>query len=147
VVADFFPALLALQLMAALALATALYHRLARQPRGMPLGRFSGFRFSEHLGWAAVLALIVLVVPRLAAAKAAAANLLLVAGALYALRGFAVAAYGLQVLGTGGIFLTTLLAAILLFLLPMVLAGAVMLGVIDAGLNLRRRWGAIRAGK
>jgi hypothetical protein len=146
-VADYYPALLALQLMVGLALATAIYQRVAREPRGAPLGPFRRFRFSEHLGWAAAIPLIVVLVPRLAGAKLAAANLLAVAAALYALRGVAVAAYGLSVIGAGGVFLSILLASIFLLLLPILLAGAIVLGVLDSGLRLRERWGTKTAAR
>src|ERR1041384_3691130 len=53
--ADNYAAMKGLKLLAGLALATALYHRAARSPRGAPLGRFRDFRFSEHLGWAAAI--------------------------------------------------------------------------------------------
>jgi hypothetical protein len=147
IVADFYPALLALEIMVGLALATAVYHRVARHPRGVPLAEFRNFRFSEHLGWAAAIPLIVVLIPKLAAAKVAAANLVVVAAALYGLRGIAVAAYGLQAVGAGGIFLTILLASIFVLLMPIVLAGAVVLGVVDAGLRLRERWGMKTAAK
>jgi hypothetical protein len=79
-------------------------------------------------------------VPKLAAAKLAAANVLAVAAALYGVRGIAVASYGLAMIGAGGFFLWAALVAILLLMLPFVVGGAILLGVLDAGLNLRRRW-------
>ncbi len=138
--ADFLPAITALKLLAGLALATAIYHRVARQPRGQPLGRFRDFRFSEHLGWALVLPLIAILVPKLVAAKAAAANLLLLGAVLYALRGAAVAVFALHALGAGGFFLRLFLMVILVLMLPFVVGGAILLGVLDGGLDLRRRW-------
>jgi uncharacterized protein YybS (DUF2232 family) len=139
-VADYYPALLAFELFVAFAIALAVYHRVAKSPRGLPLGRFRDFRFSEHLGWVPAIALLVILVPKLAAARLAATNVLLVAAGLYALRGFAVVAFGLQAVGGGGVLLVILSAIILFFLLPIVLAGALVLGVVDAGFNLRRRW-------
>lgn len=138
-VANYYPALLALELFVAFAIALAIYHRITKSPQGLPLGRFRNFRFSEHLGWVPAMALLVILVPSLAAGRLAATNVLIVAAALYALRGFAVVAFGVQTVG-GGVFLVVLSAVILFFLLPIVLAGALVLGVVDAGFNLRRRW-------
>src|SRR5438874_479115 len=99
--ADNYAAMTGLKLLAGLALATALYHRFARHPRGAPLGRFRDFRFSEHLGWAAAIPLVIILLPDLIRAKVAASNLLLLVGALYALRGLAVAAFVAGLAGTG----------------------------------------------
>ena len=88
--ANNYPALVGLKIMAGLALATAWYHRLTSHPWGVPLGRLRDFRFSEHLGWAAAVPLMIVLLPHLAAAKVAATNLLLLVGALYALRGIGV---------------------------------------------------------
>ena len=135
----FFPALVALQILLGLGLATTLYHRIASNPRGVPLGRLREFRFSEHLGWAAALPLMIVLLPRMAALKVVASNLLLVTGALYALRGLAVAVAVAVLAGSGS--MTAVFAAIAaFFLLPVALGGAVLLGVLDAGVDLRRRW-------
>ncbi len=138
--ADFFPAVTGLELLVGLTLAAAIYYRIARRPRGVPPQRLRHFRFSEHFGWAVAVPLVVLLVPALAAAKAAAANVLLITGTLYILRGAAVAAFGLHMLGGGGALLTVLIAVAVVVLLPLVLGGAMVLGVLDAGLDLRRRW-------
>ena len=140
--ADHYAAVVALQLMAGLALAWAIHRRIASRPLGDAPGRFRDFRFTEHLGWLAVAALCAVVIPRLAAAKLAAANLLVVAGALYALRGVAVATFGLAAAGGTGAGTVVLIALATLFILPAVAAGAIVLGVVDAGLDLRRRMAA-----
>ena len=140
IAAEFFPAITALQLVAGMALAAAIYQRVAPRPQGVPLGRFRDLRFSEHLGWALAIPLVVVLVPKLAAFKAVAANTLVVAGALYALRGAAVVAYGVLALGGSGFFLWAFWIVIFILLLPIVLGGAILLGVLDGGLDLRRRW-------
>ncbi|HXV86881.1 MAG TPA: DUF2232 domain-containing protein [Gemmatimonadales bacterium] len=142
--ADHYAAVVALQLMGGLSLAWALHRRVAARPLGDAALRFREFRFTEHLGWVAVVALAAVLIPRLAAAKLAAANLLVVAGALYALRGAAVATFGLAAAGgmsTGTVVVLALAAA---FILPAFLAGSIVLGVLDAGLDLRRRIAARR---
>ncbi len=138
--ADYFPAVAALRIMAGLALATAIYHRVAARPYGPGLAGFRSFRFTEHLGWAAIVPLLVLLIPQLAAAKLGAINLLLVLGALYALRGVAVVAFGLQLMGAGSGLLIAFVVVAAILILPIVLAGAILLGVADSGLDLRRRW-------
>jgi hypothetical protein len=137
---DQFAALLAIQFLAGLGLAASIYYRVCRRPVGTPPGRFRDFRFSEHLGWGGALALLVVLVPRLAVAKGAAVNLLLVAGLLYALRGAAVAAFGLALMGGAGWGTAALVGLVALFILPAAVAGAIVVGVLDAGLDLRRRW-------
>lgn len=134
------PAIVALQVLAALTLATAVYRRIAEQPIGRLPGRFRDFRFSEHLGWVVVASLVIVVIPRIAALKIVATNALLVASVLYALRGTAVVIFGLQLLGTGGIVFWLFATLAIVFMLPIVVGGAILLGVLDAGLNLRRRW-------
>jgi uncharacterized protein YybS (DUF2232 family) len=140
VLADQYAATLVIQLLAGLSLTAAIYHRVHRQPRGAPPGRFRDFRFSEHLGWVGAVSLLVVLIPRLAAAKGAALNLLVVTGLLYALRGMAVAAFGITLLGGAGCGTVALFVLLMLFVLPAVVAGAIVLGVVDAGMDLRKRW-------
>lgn len=147
IVAEFYPAVVALQLLAGLAVATAMYHRVARQPQGAPLGRLRDFRFSDHLGWAAAVPLAIVLLPKIVAMKTAAANLLLVTGVLYALRGAAVAAFGLHLMGGTGLALGVITAIFIFLMLPVVVGGSILLGVLDAGLDLRRRWATPRTGE
>ncbi len=137
--ADNYAAVSGLKLLAGLAVATAFYHRLALHPRGSRLGRFRDFRFSEHLGWAAAIPLVIVLLPGLLRAKVLASNLLLLTGALYALRGLAVAAFVAGLAGTGPVA-TALAVAAALFMLPVVVGGGILLGVLDAGMDLRSRW-------
>jgi len=67
---------------------------------------------------------------------------LLVTGVLYAVRGAAVATFGLAAAGGTGFGTIALIALAVLFILPAMAAGAIVLGVVDAGLDLRRRWSA-----
>ncbi len=107
------------------------------------VGRFRDFRFTEHFGWVPVLALAVVLAP--GAPRLMAANVLVVGGVLYALRGAAVAWFGIRLAGKPGFLTTVLIAFSIVFMLPVVLIGAILLGVADTGLDLRRRWVAPRA--
>ncbi len=137
--ADFFPATVAVQMLAGLALATALCSRFA-PAAGVTWGKFRDFRFSEHLGWIAVVALAIVLLTKAATLKLMAANVLVVAGLLYALRGAAVAWFGLTLTGGPGLLTTGLVAFSVVFMLPVILIGTILIGVVDAGLDLRRRW-------
>ena len=82
---------------------------------------------------------------RLVAIKLLAANVLIVTGVLYALRGAAVMSFALAISGGPGLFTTAMIFFAIVFMLPVVLAGSILLGVVDAGLDLRRRWSTPRA--
>ncbi len=137
--ADNFAAVTGLKLLAGLALATSIYCRVAAQPVGAPLGRFRDFRFTEHLGWAAVIPLLIVLLPGLLQAKIAASNVLLMTGILYALRGLAVAAFVAGLAGTGPLGVVLAVTASLL-MLPVVAGVGILLGVLDTGMDLRKRW-------
>ena len=85
-----FPALLALQSLAALALAWATYHRLGRARLGAPLRPLREFRFNDQLVWGLIVGLTILLVPTLGTMRGVGKNLLVFFGALYAMRGFGV---------------------------------------------------------
>ncbi len=137
--AQLYPAIVAITVGVAMYIAAALYRRVARHPRGSPLGRLADFRFSEHLGWMAVAALTIVVIPPLVGLRTAATNVLVVSGIVYALRGIAVAAFTVEIVGTGGWILSFAITLVIFLLLPVVLGGAVVLGVVDSGMDLRRR--------
>ena len=139
IMADYFPATVAVQMFAGFALATVLFRRIAPEI-GVTLGKFREFRFSEHLGWIVVVSLGIVLMLRVGALKLLAANVLVVAGLLYALRGSAVVIFGLTLTGGPGFITTGIMAFLVVFMLPVVLTGAILLGVVDAGLDLRRRW-------
>ncbi len=126
---SYFPALLALESLAALGLAWALYHRLGRARIGAPLARVREFRFNDHFIWGLVAGLALLVVPGLGPVKDVGANLLLFFGALYALRGAGVALF---FLAPGRVMTVVLVGASVLF--------ASVAGVIFLGLGLGDTW-------
>jgi hypothetical protein len=125
----FFPALLLLESLGALALAWALYHRLSRARIGVPLARLRDFRFNDQLVWGVIVGIVFLAVPTLRAYRIVGANLTLFFGTLYAVRGTGVLAWFLRSARPG---LVTLLAVALLgaLLAP---AFALGLGLIGLG--------------
>jgi hypothetical protein len=85
-----FPALLALESLAALALAWATYHRLGRARLGAPLGALREFRFNDQFVWGLIVGLTIALLPTLTALRGIGRNLLVFFGALYAVRGLGV---------------------------------------------------------
>lgn len=138
-VGAFLPGLVLLQTVAAMALAWALYHRIARQPVGEPLAPLAAFRFNDHLIWGVALSLLVVVVPRLGWARALGGNLLLFFGGLYVMRGVAVLAAVAAAAGFGGplAYLVALMATALL--LPVVAVAVLALGLTDTLMDWRHR--------
>jgi len=91
-----YPALLALESLAALALAWSLYHRVSRTRIGPPLAPLRDFRFSDQLVWGLIVGITVLLLPSLRGVHALGLNLVVFFGALYALRGLGVLAWFLN---------------------------------------------------
>jgi hypothetical protein len=94
------------------------------------------FRFNDHLVWALVVGLVLLVTQSGVALARVGANLVVFMGALYALRGVAVLAFV-----SGGVSMFSYVAfAVLLVLVPPVILGtAALIGVGDTWLDLRAR--------
>lgn len=134
-----FPALLLLQSLAALALAWALYQRVAREPLGATLGSLRAFRFDDNLIWGVVLALIALLVPRIAGLSTLGGNLAVFFGGLYVLRGLAVAAAMAASAGIEGFLAAAGATLVVLFLAPVAAMAALALGVTDTWVDWRRR--------
>lgn len=139
VMAELFPALLALSALPGLALAWNWYHRLASQPAGAPAGRFAEFRFTDHLIWLVVLALAVALMPLPPMAQAVGGNLALVAGGLYAARGAAVLWGSIEAFP---LLVVVLILAGVLFILPVAMGGCFAIGLADTWVDFRRRFGA-----
>jgi uncharacterized protein YybS (DUF2232 family) len=124
-----FPALLAIESLAMLALAWSLYHRASRTRIGAPLRPLSEFRFNDQVVWGLVLGVTLLVVPTLQEARGIGLNLAVVFGLLYALRGLGVLDWFLKPRG----------ATRLLFFIAMFLALPVV-GIFSLGLGLGDTW-------
>lgn len=129
-----FPALLALESLAALALAWAVYHRVGRARLGPPLSTLRDFRFSDHSVWGLVSGLL-LVVSGFARFGAVGANLLLFFGVLYALRGLGVVLWLLS----PGRLVTALLFVFGVVFWQVLGVVALGVGVGDTWLDWRRR--------
>ncbi|HEU4584918.1 MAG TPA: DUF2232 domain-containing protein [Gemmatimonadaceae bacterium] len=91
--ATLFPALLALEALAACALAWALYHRLSRARIGAALAPLRRFTFSDQLIWALVAGIAMIVLPSLAGMGSVGRNLIFFVGTLYILRGYGIYAW------------------------------------------------------
>jgi Predicted membrane protein (DUF2232) len=136
--ADMFPALLALQSIAALALASWWTRRIGRSgSASFALHRLRDFRFNDQLIWFLITALIVLLLPLGEMADRIALNGLVFMVALYALRGLAVFVF----LATGSRSVPTMLigAVALVVLYPVAFTAALLMGVGDTWLDVRRR--------
>lgn len=135
-----FPALLALESLAALGLAWSLYHRFSRVRLGPPLAPLREFRFSDQLIWALVVGITTLVVPTLDAFRGAGLNLVAFFGALYVIRGLGVLIW---LLAPGRLMLA-LLVSLALLAAPLLGLFALGLGLGDTWLDWRSRARATR---
>jgi hypothetical protein len=129
VTVSFFPALLALESLAALALAWGLFHRISRTRLGPPLTRLRDFRFGDQLVWGLLVGIVLVVIPSLGALRGLGLNLILFFGALYVLRGLGVLAWFIA---------ERRLALAILILLGLLFTPAV--GILALGLGLGDTW-------
>jgi hypothetical protein len=142
-----FPAIVALQALAAGAIAWQLTARL--EPRGpVPaLARFRDFDFSDHLIWSMVFFLVAVLLPVATWIKATALNLGVVAGVLYVLRGLAVAAVALDAGGVSVAVIVVLAVLSVVLALPLlvIVPGLWVIGISDTWLDFRRRLAGARS--
>lgn len=130
------PALLVLETLAALALAWATWHRFTRVRLGPPLSRLSAFRFNDQLVWGLILGATLVLLPSLRGWQTAGMNILLVFGALHALRGLGVMVWWIPD-GLAAVLLLVLLVCIPLLGPVQVLA---TVAVLALGLGLGDTW-------
>jgi len=131
--ANLLPALLALESLASLAIAWALYHRLSPVPVGPELGPFKDFRFNDQLVWGLAVG-VTLCLPSFGEGKVAGLNLLLFFGALYLTRGLGVMAWMSR-----GKVLFVVVVVMAVIAPPILGAVAIGLGLGDTWLDWRRR--------
>jgi len=125
------PSLLALESLAALALAWGIHQRLSAVKIGPPLGPLAEFRFNDQLIWAVAVGATLCVLPAFADGRNAGFNLLLFFGALYLLRGLGVLTW----ISKGRYAFIVILSLIPQVFIVVTLA----LGLGDTWLDLRRR--------
>jgi hypothetical protein len=138
-----FPALLGLSSLSGLAVAWWAYVRLS-SGSGLGLGPLRDFRFNDHLVWLLLIGLALLVFGAGEGWTSGGGNAVVFMGGLYAMRGAAVLLFlngGVTGLG----FLFFLVGT--LFLWPVLIPGALLLGVGDTWLDLRSRGEGIAGGK
>ncbi len=129
------PALLALESLAALALAWAMYHRFGRARLGAPLASIRDLTFHEAFVWGVIAGLLVIVVPLPEIARVIGLNLLVFFGALYVLRGLGVLLWFLS----PGRWMMVLWSIVLVLFLQVVGAVALAVGIGDTWLDWRNR--------
>lgn len=136
--AQVYPALLALRTLAALALASWTVRRIRRSDAvTFRLGRLRDFRFDDNLIWLLILGLLITVSSVGPLWARIAANLLVLMGSLYALRGLAIFVYMAE--GTRSVMAMIFGALVVLLLYPVVVTGALLMGIGDTWLDVRNR--------
>lgn len=133
--ARIFPAMIGLASVAALGVAWWMYQRLARGENA-GLGPVREFRFNDQLVWLFIGGLGLLLLGGEGGWSRAGSNAVVFMGALYALRGIGVVLFFSGGLSAAG---AILLALGLLFLAPVVLVSALVIGLGDTWLDLRER--------
>ena len=138
-----FPALLGLSSLSGLAVAWWAYVRLS-PGSGLGLGPLREFRFNDHLVWLLLTGLTLILFGAGEGWTSAGSNAVVFMGGLYAMRGAAVLLFlNGGVTGFGFFFL----AVGMLFLAPVLIIGALVVGVGDTWLDLRSKATAIATGK
>ncbi len=129
-----FPALLALQSLAALALGWGVYHRVGRARLGPPLARLREMRFHEALAWGVIVGLVLVAFPSGEGARLVGLNLLLFFGVLYVIRGLGVLLWFLPT----GKWMMALWLVLAVFFWPIIAAVSAGLGLGDTWFDWRR---------
>lgn len=133
--AEVFPAVLALESMAALGVAWWLYQRIGFGD-DQALGSVRYFGFNDHLVWVLIIGLLLVFAQLGESPTRVGANFAVFMTVLYALRGLGVVVFvneGLTFLGLLMLILGVLFAA------PILVGFAALLGIADTWLDLRRR--------
>lgn len=132
--ATLLPALIALESLAALALAWAIHDRLSCVALGPPLGTLREFRFNDQLVWGLAVGATIFLLPPFAEGRNGGLNLLVFFGALYLLRGFGILSWMAK-----GRAMVAVLIVMTIFAWPLLGALALGVGVGDTWLDWRHR--------
>jgi hypothetical protein len=141
---DVYPALLLLATVAALGLAWFGFERMSG--RALSPGPVRAFRFSDHLIWLLIGGLGLIVLPLGGVAFRIGENATLFMGTLYLLRGAAILLW-IGAAAATSVWSGVLLTLAALFLYPLVLGTALVLGLSDTWLDLRARLSARARGR
>lgn len=128
------PALVALESLAALALAWVVYNRVAAVAAGPAFGALRDFRFSDQLIWGLAVGATIFFLPVFRDGRSAGLNLLVFFGALYLLRGV-----GVLSSVTRGRWVGTFLIVLTIFAPALLGALAFGVGVGDTWMDWRGR--------
>lgn len=139
---DVYPAMLSLATAGALGLAWFGFERISG--RFLSPGPLRDFRFSDHLIWLLIGGLLLLVLPLGGVAFRVGENAALFMGGLYLLRGAAILLW-IGAAAATSTWSGILLALAALFLYPVVLGTALVLGLSDTWFDLRARLSRPRA--
>lgn len=135
-IAVLFPGLAALIGLAGLRLAWGWHRRIARRPLEPEPRPFAAFRFNDHLVWGLVAALALVLLAPIGPGSLVGQNLLLVFGALYAVRGTAV----VTAMSAGlPRFVAMVFAVSAVLLFPFAATALMLLGLADTWIDVRRR--------
>lgn len=129
------PAMLALETLAVMALAWAVYHRVGRARLGPPLAALKDLRFHDAFVWGVIVGLLVFVVPMPAWLATLCINSLVFFGVLYALRGLGVLLWFLA----PGRWMLVVWSIVLVLFWSVIGAVALAIGIGDTWLDWRNR--------
>lgn len=136
--ANLFPGLLALQSLAALGLASWLVARFRRREADpFTVHPWREFRFNDQLVWLLIVGLALMLLPVGAIATRLGYNAVVFMAALYALRGVGVFLF-LSV-GASSLFMIVFGTLAAVFLYPLILGAAILIGLGDTWLDVRGR--------